>query len=461
MNGRCESDPFDQAIDVCPSCYGEFCSQCLVETKVRKHPLCRECALIVSGLRGGGKPVVRGDKKSAKQRRATLKQKPVTKAFEYFDVEDHRGAQPVSNRGSNGRWLAKDDPRDGAGRIDGADTGEAEGDRPGEPSKLTTSAIDQLGVIRETGVAPPEAQRPAAVDATADTGGKTAAHPDAGDDGADQASAPFRRPRPFIGSAGGEPAPRSTSPSGPEACSADGEERRSQPTRTASANSTATYPFAADRFTSEPGTTDRLAADPFTPEPGITDPFAADPFTPEPGIVDPLAADPFTPEPGIVEPLAADPFTPEPGTTDPFTGDPFSGDPFSGDPFSGGTVAAGSPGIDRVELARFPSEASDAGAAETDPWSRPSPGLRHEPAPLNSFDVAVFEADPRRTGALDEDLFDSESHHGDPFEAPAFDSPPSDRQPFHDRRPDPGSPVPGDHGGWPVGAAPLPRRRGD
>ena len=403
MNGRCESDPFDQAIDVCPSCYGEFCSQCLVETKVRKHPLCRECALIVSGLRGGGKPVVRGDKKSADQRRAALKQKPVTKAFEYFDVEDQeREAQPVSNRTSNGRWPADDDPRGGAERIDSADTGEADVDRSGEPSKLTTSAIDQLGVIRETGVAPPEAQRPAAAfDATAQTGGETVAHPDAGDEGADQGSAPFRRPRPFIGSAGGEPSPRPTSASGTGACAANGEEPRSQPTWTALAGSTATDPFDGD------------------------------------------------------------PFTPEPETTDPFDGDPFESNPFDGDPFIGGTVTAGSTGIDRVEPAPLPSRPSDGRAAETDPWSRSSPSLRHDPAPLNSFDVAVFEADPGRTGALDEELFDSESHHGDPFEAPAFDSPPSERQTFHDRRPDPGSPVPSDHGVWPDGAAPLPRRKGD
>ncbi len=86
MYGRCETDPFDQATDVCDSCYGEFCSACLVKTKGRKHPVCKECTIIASGVRPGAKPLLRGSKKSAGKRRKALQQAPVeSPSFEYFD----------------------------------------------------------------------------------------------------------------------------------------------------------------------------------------------------------------------------------------------------------------------------------------------------------------------------------------------------------------------------------------
>lgn len=86
MNGRCETDPFDQAIDVCDSCYGEFCEACLVTTKGRKYPVCKDCTLIASGVRPGATPVPRGSKKTARKRRKELRSVPRGKpTFEYFD----------------------------------------------------------------------------------------------------------------------------------------------------------------------------------------------------------------------------------------------------------------------------------------------------------------------------------------------------------------------------------------
>ncbi len=94
MYGRCETDPFDQATDVCDSCYGEFCSACLVKTKGRKHPVCKECTIIASGVRPGAKPLLRGSKKSAAKRRKALKQAPEeSPSFEYFD--DAKPAGPL------------------------------------------------------------------------------------------------------------------------------------------------------------------------------------------------------------------------------------------------------------------------------------------------------------------------------------------------------------------------------
>ena len=85
MNGRCETDPFDQARNVCGLCYGEFCLSCLVNVKGRKHPLCKECAIIASGIRAGAKPTMRGPKRTAPARRKALLEAPVQDSFQFFD----------------------------------------------------------------------------------------------------------------------------------------------------------------------------------------------------------------------------------------------------------------------------------------------------------------------------------------------------------------------------------------
>jgi hypothetical protein len=90
MNGRCETDPFDQAIDVCQSCYGEFCGNCLVEVKGRRHPMCTDCTVAASGVRAGVRPRPRGDRKTAKKRRKHLRSQPVQDGFRYFDQTEPR-----------------------------------------------------------------------------------------------------------------------------------------------------------------------------------------------------------------------------------------------------------------------------------------------------------------------------------------------------------------------------------
>jgi len=88
MNGRCETNPLDPAINVCDSCYGEFCDSCLVNPGGRKHPICRDCALAASGVRGRTRVSPKGSRKSAKERRKKLKEAgatPSTQGFQYFD----------------------------------------------------------------------------------------------------------------------------------------------------------------------------------------------------------------------------------------------------------------------------------------------------------------------------------------------------------------------------------------
>lgn len=103
MYGRCETDPFDQAVDVCGSCYGEFCSTCLVATKGRKHRICKECALIASGVRPGSKPLIRGSKKTADARRKALREAPPAEApLQFYDGPTEPGGK-VDQMGTRGR----------------------------------------------------------------------------------------------------------------------------------------------------------------------------------------------------------------------------------------------------------------------------------------------------------------------------------------------------------------------
>jgi len=98
MNGRCETDPFDSAVDVCDSCYGEFCESCLVHPKGRRYPTCTECTLFASGVRHGGAPERKGSRRSSKKRRAALKQQETgeSKFFEYFDADSGAGNAPAA-----------------------------------------------------------------------------------------------------------------------------------------------------------------------------------------------------------------------------------------------------------------------------------------------------------------------------------------------------------------------------
>ena len=107
MNGRCETDPLDRAVDVCDSCYGEFCQQCLIQPRGRRHPLCTDCALALSGVRGHVSPQVRGDRRTAKERRTELKASAAQddeQVFRFFDADQAAfEPQAVGQRGRRKR----------------------------------------------------------------------------------------------------------------------------------------------------------------------------------------------------------------------------------------------------------------------------------------------------------------------------------------------------------------------
>lgn len=140
MNGRCETDPFDRAVDVCRVCYGEFCWSCLVEMKGRQQPTCRECALIVGGLRPKAKPRIRGSKKTVKARREALR--PAREAprhhgsnFTFFDAGDDHSFVGFQDFGSS---QPRRSPEDAPEPQPSADAGES-------------SAVQRLANIRRAG----------------------------------------------------------------------------------------------------------------------------------------------------------------------------------------------------------------------------------------------------------------------------------------------------------------------
>ena len=78
MDGRCERHLFDQAVDRCGRCGGEFCHTCVVYSfGPKKPPFCLPCAVEAAGVRSGAgsAPAIsrRERKRLEKERVATLK----------------------------------------------------------------------------------------------------------------------------------------------------------------------------------------------------------------------------------------------------------------------------------------------------------------------------------------------------------------------------------------------------
>ncbi len=88
MNGHCDFHTFERAVDVCGICYGDLCRNCALPLKGRKDSVCKDCALAVSGVRGGSKPEVRGDRRTVKQRRQEYAAAgPPEDFFQFFDAD--------------------------------------------------------------------------------------------------------------------------------------------------------------------------------------------------------------------------------------------------------------------------------------------------------------------------------------------------------------------------------------
>ncbi len=120
MAGQCEFHPFEQAADVCGVCYADICEGCVTAVRSRPDPICRDCAITMSGVRGSTKPLVRGDKETVEARRAAL-----------------QPAEPIEDEldGDDTEWI-----RDDAGGIRGKLNAMAAGFLPGNNSSRRSSS---------------------------------------------------------------------------------------------------------------------------------------------------------------------------------------------------------------------------------------------------------------------------------------------------------------------------------
>ena len=112
MNGHCDFHTYERAVDVCGLCYADICTSCALQLKGRKDPVCKDCALVVSGVRGSAKPEVRGDRRTVKDRRAAYAEAGTGgQFFEFFDTTGSKLMSPVNPVAEpKGATRAQEDP---------------------------------------------------------------------------------------------------------------------------------------------------------------------------------------------------------------------------------------------------------------------------------------------------------------------------------------------------------------
>ena len=230
MNGRCETDPLDMAVDVCDRCYGEFCESHLVRPKGRRHPLCSDCALAVSGVRGSTKVELRGERRTAKKRRTALRN-AVPDDEHVFEFFDHEGSDDVSFAGADPAPTstpaqapnAKPAPVAGADTEPAVDTPDDTDRAPGnaEPGDSATAdeppptpAVAKLEQLRREAEASTAARTGAEVGDDADPPPEVAARPKPRPAPAPRSSRPPRRDTPAEATPPTAPAAAGLAPTG-------------------------------------------------------------------------------------------------------------------------------------------------------------------------------------------------------------------------------------------------------
>lgn len=113
MEGRCERHLFDQAVDLCGRCGGEYCPDCLVYSfGPKKPPFCLPCAVARSGVRSSAnnyKPLSGREQRELKRRRAQLQARRNPAAApepEAFPTPPPEPGQAVAAAEATLDWLA-------------------------------------------------------------------------------------------------------------------------------------------------------------------------------------------------------------------------------------------------------------------------------------------------------------------------------------------------------------------
>ncbi len=184
MNGRCETDPLDRAVDVCDSCYGEFCKVCLVLPKGRRHPICTHCTLALSGVRGHATVQPRGDKRTVKQRReelaAAATQPSDDKVFRFFDADSQSGgAEDDASDRRGGRRTTRRDRR-----AKGGPTGPEQAPKPSTAPLPMPAEVAAAAAELKAAASGANLERAAAEGDSRTRGGAPTGAPDGGPDGA-------------------------------------------------------------------------------------------------------------------------------------------------------------------------------------------------------------------------------------------------------------------------------------
>lgn len=111
MNGRCDNDPFKRAVDVCDACHLDICDDCVVKLPGRRHPVCRDCALEMSGAVRSNRTKRRGDRRTARERREhhhrLNAESNDNEPFTYFDEADGFGDHPIEDPSKRRSWLRR------------------------------------------------------------------------------------------------------------------------------------------------------------------------------------------------------------------------------------------------------------------------------------------------------------------------------------------------------------------
>jgi hypothetical protein len=94
---RCATHPFDRASDVCAHCGENHCPHCLLfPMGPKRPPVCKECAIIMSGARRGriGSPISKGELRKRRSELAELLAGEPLGMFRYTDMVPIADLQP-------------------------------------------------------------------------------------------------------------------------------------------------------------------------------------------------------------------------------------------------------------------------------------------------------------------------------------------------------------------------------
>jgi len=95
LDARCAKHQFEAAHNFCRQCGHPFCARCLVYPfGERKPPYCIPCALVVAGVRSGGRKAPRATWRERRAQKRAALQGPVDESGGFGTDEDGAAGEP-------------------------------------------------------------------------------------------------------------------------------------------------------------------------------------------------------------------------------------------------------------------------------------------------------------------------------------------------------------------------------